>query len=175
MIEISGGGDGRDVAVGGQRTLPDTLPVLPLRETVPLPDTLTPLAIGQERSVRLVNDVLVGNRTLVMVASREPELETPGRDQLYDVGVAGMVARMLKLPDGALRILVQGGQRVRIDEWVGEQPYLLPGQGFRYSSGAVLETPVGAMQGSYQMLADDGAHFDAPIAPFTLAMPGLLH
>ena len=56
-----------------------------------------------------------------------------------------------------------------------ERYYLLPGQGFRYSSGAVLETPVGAMQGSYQMLGDDGAHFDAPIAPFTLAMPGLLH
>lgn len=58
---------------------------------------------------------------------------------------------------------------------VGEQPYLLPGQGFRYSSNAVLETPVGAMQGSYQMRADDGANFDAPIAPVTLAMPGLLH
>jgi ApaG protein len=66
-------------------------------------------------------------------------------------------------------------QEVRGEGVVGEQPYLLPGQGFRYSSGAVLETPVGAMQGSYQMLADDGAHFDAPIAPFTLAMPGLLH
>jgi ApaG protein len=58
---------------------------------------------------------------------------------------------------------------------VGEQPHLLPGQGFRYSSGAVLETPVGAMQGSYRMVADDGVHFDAPIAPFTLAMPGLLN
>ena len=66
-------------------------------------------------------------------------------------------------------------KEVRGEGVVGEQPYLLPGQGFRYSSGAVLETPVGAMQGSYQMLADDGAHFDAPIAPFTLAMPGLLH
>lgn len=66
-------------------------------------------------------------------------------------------------------------QEVRGDGVVGEQPYLLPGQGFRYSSGAVLETPVGAMQGSYQMLADDGHRFDAPIAPFTLAMPGLLH
>lgn len=66
-------------------------------------------------------------------------------------------------------------QEVRGEGVVGEQPYLLPGQGFRYSSGAVLETPVGAMQGSYQMVADDGAHFDAPIAPFTLAMPGLLH
>lgn len=58
---------------------------------------------------------------------------------------------------------------------VGEQPYLLPGQSFKYSSGAVLETPVGAMHGAYRMLGDDGAHFDAPIAPFTLAMPGLLH
>ena len=58
---------------------------------------------------------------------------------------------------------------------VGEQPYLKPGQGFRYSSGAIIETPVGAMQGTYQMVADDGQQFDAPIAPFTLAMPGVLH
>ena len=58
---------------------------------------------------------------------------------------------------------------------VGEKPYLMPGQGFRYSSGAVIETPVGAMQGSYQLVADDGSRFDAPIAPFTLAMPGMLH
>ena len=62
----------------------------------------------------------------------------------------------------------------RGDGVVGEQPYLQPGQGFRYSSGAVLETPVGSMQGSYQMLADNGALFDAPIQPFRLAMPGIL-
>jgi ApaG protein len=66
-------------------------------------------------------------------------------------------------------------QEVRGEGVVGEQPYLRPGQGFRYSSGAVIETPVGAMQGSYQMLGDDGAQFDAQIAPFTLAMPGMLH
>ena len=66
-------------------------------------------------------------------------------------------------------------QEVRGDGVVGEQPYLKPGQGFRYSSGAVLETPVGSMQGSYQMLADDGARFDAPIPVFRLAKPGTLH
>src|ERR1019366_2450327 len=66
-------------------------------------------------------------------------------------------------------------QEVRGDGVVGEQPYLKPGQGFRYSSGAVLETPVGAMQGSYQMVADDGATFDAAIPAFRLAMPGMLH
>jgi len=66
-------------------------------------------------------------------------------------------------------------QEVRGEGVVGEQPHLKPGQGFRYTSGAVLETPVGAMQGSYQMVSDDGERFDAPIAPFTLAMPGTLH
>ena len=66
-------------------------------------------------------------------------------------------------------------QEVRGEGVVGEQPYLKPGQGFRYSSGAVLETPVGAMQGSYQMVTDEGENFDAPIAAFRLAMPGLLN
>ncbi len=66
-------------------------------------------------------------------------------------------------------------QEVRGDGVVGEQPYLQPGQGFRYSSSAVIETPVGAMHGSYQMLADDGSHFNAMIAPFRLAKPGMLH
>ncbi len=65
-------------------------------------------------------------------------------------------------------------QEVRGDGVVGEQPHLKPGQGFRYSSGAVLETPVGAMQGSYAMIDDDGQRFDAPILPFRLAMPGIL-
>jgi ApaG protein len=66
-------------------------------------------------------------------------------------------------------------QEVQGEGVVGEQPYLKPGQGFRYSSGAILETPVGSMQGSYRLVADGGEVFDAPIAPFTLAMPGMLH
>jgi ATP-dependent Lon protease len=75
--------DGQDVEVGAQRGLPPVLPVLPLRETVPLPDTLTPLAVGQERSIRLVDDALRGNRMLVMLASRDPELEQPGPGDLH--------------------------------------------------------------------------------------------
>jgi len=66
-------------------------------------------------------------------------------------------------------------QEVTGDGVVGEQPHLNPGETFRYSSGAVLETPVGAMQGSYRMEADNGTNFDAPIPPFTLAVPGVLH
>jgi ApaG protein len=66
-------------------------------------------------------------------------------------------------------------QEVRGEGVVGEHPHLQPGQGFRYSSGAVLETPVGSMHGSYQMLGDDGERFDAPIPAFRLAMPGVLN
>ena len=66
-------------------------------------------------------------------------------------------------------------QEVKGDGVVGEQPHLNPGEKFRYSSGAVLETPVGAMQGSYRMKSDNGTHFEAPIPPFTLAVPGVLH
>jgi ApaG protein len=66
-------------------------------------------------------------------------------------------------------------QEVSGDGVVGEQPHLNPGEEFRYSSGAVLETPVGAMQGLYRMEADNGVNFDAPIPPFTLAVPGVLH
>jgi len=66
-------------------------------------------------------------------------------------------------------------QEVIGDGVVGEQPHLEPGEGFRYSSGAILETPVGSMQGRYRMVSDEGEHFDAPIEPFTLAVPGLLH
>jgi ATP-dependent Lon protease len=107
------------------RPLPAALPVLPLRDMVTYPDTLTPLAVGQERSIRLVNDVLSGERMLVMVTSRDPSLDEPGPGELYDVGVAGVVARMLKVPDGSVRILVQGTERVRISEFIAERPYLV--------------------------------------------------
>ena len=66
-------------------------------------------------------------------------------------------------------------QEVRGDGVVGEQPHLRPDETFRYTSGAVLQTPVGSMHGSYQMLADDGTRFDAPIAAFSLCMPHVRH
>jgi ATP-dependent Lon protease len=104
--------------------IPETLPVLPLRDSVAFPDTITPLAVGQPRSIKLIDDVLGGSRMLVMVASRDPEKEEPTPKDLYDVGVVGVVERMIKVPDGTLRILVQATQRVRLDEFVSDRPYL---------------------------------------------------
>ena len=93
----------------------------------PFPNTLTPLAVGQERSVQLVNDVLGGNRMLVMVAvARTRRSRSPARTTSTASASPGVVARMLKVPDGTLRILVQGGQRVRIDEFVATEP--VPGR-----------------------------------------------
>jgi ATP-dependent Lon protease len=126
VIDIATPGTGgEEVTMGAPAELPDALPVLPLRDTVTFPETLTPLAVGQERSIRLVNDALGGDRMLVMVASREADADSPGPEQLYRVGVVGTVARMLKVPDGTLRILVQAGPRVRLEDFVSEQPYLV--------------------------------------------------
>jgi ATP-dependent Lon protease len=126
MIDIGGGaGDSAaEVAIGQARTLPDRFAVLPLRDAVTFPELMVPLNIGQERSVALINDVLRGDRSLVLVAGRSAEIETPTPEQIYAVGVLGTVARMVRLPDDTLRVLVQGGQRVHVDEWLQTEPYL---------------------------------------------------
>jgi ATP-dependent Lon protease len=116
--------DGDEGLRDGPLPLPEALPVLPLRDSVAFPDTITPLAVGQPRSIKLIDDVLGGNRMLVMVASRDPELEEPTPNDLYRVGVVGVVERMVKVPDGTLRILVQATQRVRLEEFVSDRPYL---------------------------------------------------
>jgi ATP-dependent Lon protease len=109
----------------GFRRLPARLGVLPLRDSVTFPDLVIPLNIGQPRSLELVNDVLRGDRSIVLVAGRDPEVESPGPDELYSVGVLGAIARMVRLPDGTLRVLIQGGPRVRLKEWVATEPYLI--------------------------------------------------
>jgi ATP-dependent Lon protease len=103
----------------------ETLPVLPLKDTVVFPDSMTPLAIGQERSVALIDDVVAGERLLALVTVRDPEVEQPGWDDLYDTGTVALVHKMIKVPDGTLRILVQGLRRVHLVTPAGEEPYLL--------------------------------------------------
>jgi len=105
--------------------LPPTLPVLPLKETVVFPASMTPLAIGQERSIALVDDVLAGDRLLALVTAKDDERDSPGFDDLYRVGTAAIVHKMLRVPDGTLRVLVQGLRRVRIEREVGDEPYLV--------------------------------------------------
>ncbi len=104
---------------------PVTLPVLPLKETVVFPDSMTPLAIGQERSIRLVDDVVAADdRMLALLTARESGVEQLGWDDLYEVGAIAVVHKLIKVPDGTLRILVQGIERVRLAGRDGDVPYL---------------------------------------------------
>src|SRR2546421_11382981 len=96
--------------------IPTQLPVLPLKETVVFPDSMTPLAIGQERSVKLIEEVVAGDRMLALVTVEDEEPETPGWDELYRVGAAATVHKLIKVPDGTLRVLVQGLARIRLAE-----------------------------------------------------------
>ena len=115
------------------------LPVLPLKETVVFPESMTPLAVGQERSVKLIDDVVAGDRTLALVTVRNQEAEQPGFDDLYEVGTAAIVHKMIKVPDGTLRILVQGLERVRLTEPASDEPYLVAA--FETVEDVVLDSP----------------------------------
>jgi ATP-dependent Lon protease len=105
--------------------LPATLPVLPLKETVVFPESMTPLAIGQERSIKLIDDVVGGDRLLALVTVRDEDRETPGWDDVYEVGTAAVVHKMIRVPDGTLRILVQGLRRIKLERQVLDDPYLV--------------------------------------------------
>ena len=109
----------------GARRLPARVGVLPLRDAVTFPELVMPLNVGQPRSVELVNDVLRGDRSIVLIAGRDSDVEVPAPDQLFEVGVLGTVVRMVRLPDDTLRVLIQGGERVRVREWVATEPYLV--------------------------------------------------
>jgi ATP-dependent Lon protease len=105
--------------------IPPELPVLPLKETVVFPQSMTPLAIGQERSVKLIEDAVDGERVLALVTVENSEADQPGWDDLYEIGTAAVVHKMIRVPDGTLRILVQGIKRVRLDRRLKEEPYLV--------------------------------------------------
>ncbi len=131
--------------------LPSALPILPLKETVVFPDSATPLAIGQERSIKLIDEVVAGDRLLALVSVKSPDVEQPGWDDLYGVGTAAIVHKLIKVPDGTLRILVQGVERIRLDRRVQDDPYLV-GE-FEQLPDVVEETPeLEALTRNVQML-----------------------
>jgi len=105
--------------------VPDALPVLPLRDAVVFPFTAAPLVVGQPRSVRLVDEVMRGNRLLALVAQREATAESPAPEALHRVGTIGMIHQLARSPDGGVRLIVQGIERIRILDWVSTEPYLV--------------------------------------------------
>lgn len=107
-----------------QSRLPSELPVLPLRGMVVYPQTTVPLTIGQPRSLRLIDEVIDGERLIGLLTAKDPELETPGPEQIYEVGTLATVHRLFRAPDGTIRLLVQGLDRIQIEEYTATEPYL---------------------------------------------------
>jgi len=105
-------------------SIPDVLPVLPLKDTVVYPFALQPLGVGQERSIRLIDDVMRGNRLVALVAQKSADIEQAGPDDIFRIGTVSRIARMIRMPDGTIQIIVQGLERVEIGEFVQEKPYL---------------------------------------------------
>src|SRR5215213_8943089 len=104
--------------------IPSELPIVPLKDTVIYPFVGAPLAVGQERTLKLIDDAVVGNRLVGFVASKDASIDNPGPDQAYRVGVVGAIVRMMRLPNGTMQLAVQGLERIKIDEYTQTTPYL---------------------------------------------------
>ncbi|HEX4567487.1 MAG TPA: LON peptidase substrate-binding domain-containing protein, partial [Vicinamibacterales bacterium] len=104
--------------------VPPDLPVLPLRDTVLFPNSFMPLAVARESSVRLIDDAIANGKLIAVFTQRDASVEEPGQADLYHVGTATHIHKMFKLPDGSLRLIVQGLSRLTLDEVVSTQPYV---------------------------------------------------
>ena len=124
--EIAEGLDAVVVDPSGEQQLqiPGALPVLPLRDIVIYPFMIVPLFVSREKSIRAVDEALGENRMILLVSQRDLDKEEPTGEDLYSVGTAAVIMRMLKLPDGRIRILVQGLARARVEAIVEQGEYL---------------------------------------------------
>src|ERR1700704_1921150 len=104
--------------------LPDELPILPLRDTVLFPNSFMPLAVARESSVRLIDEAISGGKLIGVFTQRDASVEEPQQGDLYSIGTASHIHKMFKLPDGSLRLIVQGLARLHLDQVVAAQPYL---------------------------------------------------
>lgn len=105
-------------------TIPDELPILPLRNTVAYPFSVLPLMVGVPRSVKLIEDALEGDRIIGLLTMKDPSIEEPQPGQIYETGTVAKVYRVSKAPDNTLQVIVHGLERFRIEHWLEPKPYL---------------------------------------------------
>ena len=106
------------------KKIPQELPILPIKGTIVFPLIIVPLVAVKERAIRLIDDALAGDKILGLVAQKNQKKDVPGKGDIYKVGTAASIAKMLRFPDGSLRLLVQGLARIKIKEFTQEKPYL---------------------------------------------------
>lgn len=176
MFQLGGGRDPDPDNSGAEdaRPIPGILPILPLRGVVVYPHTGVPLTIGQARSVRLVDDVVAGDRLVGLVASLDPEREIPGPGELYQIGTVATVHRLFRAPDGTIRLLVQGLSRFKLGEFVQEEPYLkaniIPYPEAKNTNGLELEALARNVRGQFERIADIVASIPQEIIQSVLSL-----
>ena len=106
------------------QTIPDELPILPVRDAVIFPNAVIPLTVGRESSVKLINDVQQGDGMLVVLTQRDKRVDSPGPIDLYDIGTVSVVHRVMKTPEGNLFVIIMGVSRTRVQEFIQFDPYL---------------------------------------------------
>src|ERR687888_2357070 len=106
------------------QTIPEELPILPVRDAVIFPHAVIPLTVGRESSVKLINDVQQGDGMLVVLTQRDKRVDSPGPTDLYEIGTVSMVHRVMKTPEGNLFVIIMGVSRTRVQEFIQFDPYL---------------------------------------------------
>src|SRR5262245_18611686 len=113
-----------DAAADRAYTVPTDVPALPLRDTVLFPNSFMPLAVARESSVKLIDDAIAGGKLVGVFTQKDPSREDPSQADLHAIGTLTHIHKMFKLPDGSLRLIVQGLTRIRLDRVTSHQPYL---------------------------------------------------
>lgn len=114
-----------DEAIMDSEETPASLPILPLRNTVLFPGVVIPITVGRDRSIKLIQDVYRGDKTLGVVSQKDGEIEDPGTEDLNRIGTVARIIRMLKMPDGSTTVIIQGKKRFEILEILKEDPYFM--------------------------------------------------
>jgi ATP-dependent Lon protease len=162
----------------GSFEIPDHLAILPLRGVVVYPHTATPLTIGQPRSIRLIDDVVAGARLIGLVASRNPELETPGPEDLFEYGTVASIQRLFRAPDGTIRLIARGLLRFKLRTFISTEPYLsaqIEPSPETVEEGVEIEAQVHAAKDFFQQIAELGPSLPREIIGSVLLLDNPLH
>src|SRR5262245_63244157 len=117
------GDDERDTgANSGPKT--GLVPLLPLRDIVVFPHMVVPLFVGRDKSVRALEKAMAGDRTLLLAAQRDDKSDDPGKDEIYTIGTLGSIVQLVRLPDGTVKVLVEGKKRAKVREWSPSDEFL---------------------------------------------------
>ncbi len=161
----------RSRAMDAGPQIPPELPILPLRGSVLFPNVIIPILVGQEKSVRLVDEAVMGNRMIGVVALKTKEVEHPGPDDFFPTGTAAVIAKMIKLPDGTISIMAQGLERIRLTQMTQIDPYFratverLPDEG---EQDKEIEALVVNLRRLFQRAVELSPHLPAELAILAL-------